>query len=155
MKKTIMALISVAILTLTFTIPLAMTTGCASIPGTALNKVLNKSKGVAFIITAELIKKHPEYRDGFMQASADLKFVAETDVVDVNTVMAIINRLPKLQEGDAAIYVSGLLIVFTDELSALAVKNPEEVRQAAKGLYQGIDLGLGFVVPKALKAPSK
>lgn len=128
--------------------------GCGTFAFTKSN-IETRAKGTSFLVSSKLLRGNPTWRDGFIQASADLKFVADQETVDVTTVMAIINRLPKLQTGDAAIYVQGALIIFTDELNALAVKNPDEVRLAAKGLYEGIDLALGFIVPKALKAPSK
>lgn len=153
--KRLVSLGALLLLTATAAVPIGIFTGCASIPGTTLNNILNKAKGLSFMISAKLLSEHPEYRDGFMQASADLKYLADTEVIDVSVVLAVIQRLPKLQDGDAKIYVEGVIIMFTDELSALAVKNPDHVRQAARGLYQGIDAALGFTVPKALTAPRK
>lgn len=125
--------------------------GCVTVSNP--ERILNKARGTAFIVTAELLKNHPDYRDGFVKASADLKFVAETEVLDTAKVFEIINRLPVLENGDISIFIQGAVLMFQDELSSLAVKNPEQVRMAAKGLYQGIDQALGFIVPKALKAP--
>lgn len=149
------ALVAALLVTATAAVPICTFTGCASIPGTTLSRILNKAKGLSFMISAKLLTDHPEYRDGFMQASADLKYLADTEVIDVSVVLAVIQRLPKLQDGDARIFVEGAVIMFEDELSALAVKNPDHVRQAARGLYQGIDAALGFTVPKALTAPRK
>jgi len=127
--------------------------GCAWLKANK-GKIEGKAKGVAYVVSAAILKDNPESRADFIQASADLKFVADTAVVDVTTVMAIINRLPALARGDTVIYVNGALIFFGDELSILSVENPEEVRLAAKGFYEGIDLALGAVIPKALKPPT-
>lgn len=126
-------------------------TGCAGI--VIKDMIQSKAKGIAFAISAKLLKDNPSYRPAFIIASADMKFVSEQEVLDVTVVMAVISRLPKLQSGDIAIYINGALIIFSDELNALAVKNPEEVRLAATGFYQGIDLALGFIVPKSKSAP--
>lgn len=124
--------------------------GCAWLP---VNKIQSRAKGIAFVISAAILKEKPEYRDNFVQASADMKWVSEQEVIDVTTVMAVISRLPQLKTGDWAIYIEGALIFFADDLTVLAVKNPEEVKLAAKGFYQGIDAALGFKPPASAKGP--
>lgn len=141
---------SAAPLILAFGLSGIMLCGCATF---GKQSIEGKAKGIAFVVSSKVLKKHADYREGFIKASSDLKFIAEQEILDVTTVIRVIDRLPKLEDGDTAIYVQGAIIMFSDELSALALKNPEEVRLGAKGLYEGIDLALGFAPVKSLKAP--
>jgi len=127
-------------------------TGCALLQ---TDKIESRAKGIAFIVSAQLLKNNPQFDVPLAQASSDLKFIAAMEVVDATAMMAVISRLPQLQSGDAAIYIQGALIIFQDDVGALAVSNPEEARLAAKGFAAGIDMALGFTAPRSRYAPSR
>jgi hypothetical protein len=91
-------------------------------------------------VTAELVKNHADWKPGFKQASVDLKALSAKETIGIADVLSIINRLPQLQTEDAAIFINGTVIIFSDELSAMSFKTPEQLRNAVIGLYQGIDL---------------
>jgi len=127
-------------------------TGCMTVPdGTKPN---NKIKGVAYIGTATVLKKHPEYRAGFLQAAADLTTIEQADPIDFTTVLEIVNRLPvkELQGDDAMIYITGVTILLEDFTNVqLDLSKTPQLRSAVIGLRQGIELGLGGKPAPALR----
>lgn len=132
---------------------LFLAVGCATVFDLA--RIESRAKAVSFGVSAAVLKNNPSFRDEFIEASSNLKFVVSQDVIDVTSVIAIISQLPLLQDGSWSIAVQLGIIIFTGELDTLAVKNPEHVKLAGTGFYKGIDMALGFVAPKALKAPER
>ena len=125
--------------------------GCATAP--TPQSIETKSKAIAFIATAEVLKKNPTLAPQFTLASGNLKFLAAQETIDVATVLGIVNGLPALQGGDVYIYVTGGILFFGDAITQWSANNPEQIRSAAKGLYEGIDMALGGVAPASVLAP--
>jgi hypothetical protein len=133
---------------------LIFATGCTTI--FAKKNIESRSKAILFTITTLVLQNNSgnvQVRNGFVQASSDLKFLAAQDPLDVLTVLAIVQSLPQVH-GTAQVVIAGVTMLFSDELSSFSVTNPVEVKLAAKGCYEGIDAALGLIVPKAKSNPA-
>lgn len=134
---------------------LIVATGCTTL--FKKDTIEPRCKSIMFTITSLVVRNNPdsaETRHAFVQASADLKFLAAQDSLDVLTVIAIIQSLPQLQGETVQIIIAGVTMFFSDELSSFAVANPDEVRLAAKGCAAGIDAALGVSIPPATSSPA-
>jgi len=128
--------------------------GCSTLVTT--KNIQSRSKAVMFTITSLVLQNNSgsvPVRDRFARASADLKFLAAQEQIDVMTVIAIVQSLPQVQ-GTAQIVIVGMTMLFTDELSSFGVTNPVEVKLAAIGLYEGIDVAMGITVPASRENPA-
>lgn len=103
----------------------------------------NKSFAITQLVATKVLANNPapKYRAGFEVARDDLKVIAESSEFGLPELMEVINRLPEgaLGKGDNAIYVETGVLFFSDELGALAVKNPEQVQAAARGMARALD----------------
>lgn len=123
-------------------LPLLLFTGCKSAP--APQSIQNRAKGVAYLVTAEALLQHPEWRPGFATASDEFRMLGASTNVSLPVIAAIVQRLPvkELQGRHAAIVVTAATLFLQDSLGETALNQPEELRRAAQGIHEGIDLGL-------------
>lgn len=127
---------------------LPFTTGCKTTPTfTATPESLQaKANAIAFAVTAESLRQHPEWTEHFKIAAFEFETLAASTNVTVATITAIVAQLPtqKLQGERAAILISAGTLLLKDEISQIAIEQPAELRSVAKGIQQGIELGLAW-----------
>lgn len=103
----------------------------------------NKSFAITQLVATKVLANNPapKYRAGFEVARDDLKVIAASPEFGLPEMMEVINRLPPgaLGKGDNAIYIETGILFFSDELGAVAVKNPEQVQAAARGMARALD----------------
>lgn len=130
---------SFGLLILCLLLILSTTFGCASRPTPA--SVENKSYAITRLVSAKVLAAHPDWRDEFTVARDDLKILEAAEAITITELLEIVKRLPvdELQDGDVALYIETGILFFSDELSQIAIKNPEEVRAAATGMRRALD----------------
>lgn len=118
-----------------------LTTGCKT---TSPQSIQNKSKGIAYLVTAESLLQHPEWKPHFEIASFELATLATSTNVGLAEITAIVTQLPtkKLKGERVQIYLTVGTLFLQDELGELALTQPEELRRAVQGASEGIDLAL-------------
>jgi hypothetical protein len=106
--------------------------------------IQNKSKGIAYLVTAESLLQHPEWKPHFEIASFELSTLAASTNVGLNEITAIVTQLPtkKLKGERVQIYLTVGALFLQDELGELSLTQPEELRRAVQGASEGIDLAL-------------
>lgn len=108
------------------------------------DSIQNKAKGVTFWITAETLIQHPEWKEYFQVASLEFQTLSTSTNIGMPAIMEIVSQLPTKQlKGErAAIYLTVGTMFLKDEVSQIAVTQPEELRRAVLGAHEGIDLAL-------------
>jgi hypothetical protein len=116
--------------------------GCQTTP--TPESIQSKAKGIAYLVTAESLLQHPEWKPHFEIASYEFQVLSTATNVDLALITQIVAQLPtqKLKGERAAIYLTVGTLFLEDELGQVALTQPEELRRAAVGIHQGIDLGL-------------
>jgi hypothetical protein len=116
-------------------------TGCA---GRQIQSLEVRAKAVAWVATAEILESHPEWRPHFVQARDDLRILADSHALGAVEVMAILHRLPvrELRSARGALYFGAAVLILEDAAGLMEIENPEWLRAAARGLIDGITLGL-------------
>lgn len=118
-------------------------TGCVT--RTTAPSLENKAYAITRLVAVKVLAANPEWRPKFVIARDDLKILAAAPTVGLPELLTIVDRLPvaQLKDGDTALYVETGLLFFTDELGAVAVENPAQVRAAAVGMARALDQVLG------------
>lgn len=129
--------------------------GCATVQNP--QSVENKAYAVTRIVSAKVLERHPEYRQGMETARAELEALSNAPVVGLPEIIEIVNRLPVVArtDSDAALYIEAGLLFFSDELGQVAVDNPEAVRIAASGMARALGATLGAPVFKPVPMPPR
>jgi hypothetical protein len=124
---------------------LLMTPGCKTLdqPDT-LARVQTAAKIAAFVGSSEYLHAHPEHREGFELARAELLEFEAHDVIDFATLLAIVQRLPvKELKGDRAqMIVTVATIAISDWGGALPVEQLANLKPVARSIREGIELAL-------------
>jgi len=118
--------------------------GCATRP--TPQSIQSKSKGIAYLVTAESLIQHPDWKEHFKIASAEFQVLGTSTNVTLPMITSIVTQLPikELKGERAAIYITVGTLFLQDDLGEVALTQPEELRRAALGIHEGIDLGLGL-----------
>lgn len=108
--------------------------------------IQSKAKGIAYLVTAESLREHPEWTEHFKIASYEFKTLAATTNVTLQTITDIVTQLPtkKLKTERAQLYITVGTMFLQDDLGEIAVKQPEELRRAALGAHEGIEMALAW-----------
>lgn len=150
MRKIITTLLLVSVLAVS---PLYIT-GCVG-PNqprpTTQQRIETGLKIAGQIGTGIALTEHPEWRNGFEKAVQDLKIIESGDVVTIQHLLAIIQRLPvkELKSPNAILYIqSGILLLNEFGVpNELPLEQSANVKSAAKSLREGIEFGLLTVNP--------
>jgi hypothetical protein len=113
-------------------------------PSQQIDNYIPAIEASAMIGTRKVLKKHPDWKDEFELAAADLEILATAEDLDFLTIMSIVQRLPvkQLQGEDAQLYIEGatvLLAGYGDRLVSL--DKLENVSLVAGALAKGIRAG--------------
>ena len=129
-------------------LPLALLTACLGpVNFNDPAYVEQKAYRVSERVTTKLITDKPSRREAFNIALADLKVLEGKTNTTMLEVIAIVQRLPKLENSKANFWVETTVLIFEDELSRVGVKNPAMVMPAVKGLARGVGEGLEKTKP--------
>lgn len=106
----------------------------------------NKARGIAYLVAAESLLQHPEWTPHFETASAQFEVLSKTENINILMINQLIARLPvkELKGKQAAIVVTAGVLFLQDDLGEISVDQPEQLRRAAKGAHEGIELALGL-----------
>jgi hypothetical protein len=117
--------------------------GCTTTAPTP-QSIQSKAKGIAYLVTAESLLQHPEWKPHFEIASYELSTLATSTNVGLNEITAIVTQLPtkKLKGERVQIYLTVGALFLQDEVAELSLTQPEELRRAVQGASEGIDLAL-------------
>lgn len=118
--------------------------GCATRP--TPQSIQNKSKGIAYLVTAESLIQHPDWKEHFKIASAEFQVLGTSTNVTLPMITEIVTQLPikELKGERAAIYITVGTLFLQDDLGEVALTQPEELRRAALGIHEGIDLAVNL-----------
>lgn len=132
------------ILLLSFALAAALFTGCAS-SSSSSSSIETKAQTIALIAAKKVLQKHPTATSKLVQARDDLKILEEAEVIGTEQVLEIVRRLPPdtFSDPDTGLYIELGVLWFSDELGAVAAKNPEQLRAAVRGLRRGLDRVIG------------
>jgi hypothetical protein len=142
-SKTMKKLKALGLIPLTI-IPLTMLLLGCSTTAPSPQSIQNKAKGIAYLVTAESLLQHPEWKPHFEIASYELSTLATSTNVGLNEITAIVTQLPtkKLKGERVQIYLTVGALFLQDEVAELSLTQPEELRRAVQGASEGIDLAL-------------
>jgi hypothetical protein len=120
-------------------------TGCktgGSLP--SAESIQSKAKGIAYLVTAETLRERPEWAEHFKIASYEFQTLAASTNVTLQSITAIVTQLPTKQlKGERVqIYLTVGALFLQDDLGEIALTQPEELRRAAQGAHEGIDMAL-------------
>lgn len=122
--------------------------GCKSSSGTgsllfntSTNSIENKAYLVTKIAVAKVLEKHPNATPKLQIAADDLLTLEKSELLTVDPLLEIINRLPPdtFKDPNTGLYIEAGVLFFSDELGAVAAKNPDQLRAAARGMRRGIE----------------
>jgi hypothetical protein len=119
-------------------------TACKTTPESTLARIKTTCKLAAYVGTAEYLKEHPASRPQFEQASAALKILENAETIDFATLLAIVQRLPidQLGNADTKIIITAATIILSDWGGSLSLDQLDNIRPVAGAIRQGIELGL-------------
>lgn len=136
------------ILTVLFCASVICLAGCKSLPTTEqqLQSLETKAKGITYIVTAESMIQHPEWKPHFEVASEELRILSTSTNIDLPMITAIVSKLPikELKGQHAAIIITAGSIFLQDEVGQIKVNQPEGLRRVALGAHLGIELAFGL-----------
>ena len=143
MKRTLLAVLLSAFCILHF----AFLVGCASRPlfNTTPQSIENKAYLITRIAVAKVIQQHPNARPKLQIAADDLLILEQSPTLNVEPILAIIQRLPPdtFKDPNTGLYVEAGVLFFADELGTLGAQNPEQLKAAARGMRRGLESFLG------------
>lgn len=109
--KLIASILFAAYVTLTFT-------GCKTVDGQSVadvERIARVAGEATTIAVEELLPRHPEWKEQFKIAYAELVALEKSDTIGINNLLEIINRLPikELGSDEARIAVRGARLVIS------------------------------------------
>ena len=122
--------------------------GCKSSTGgssllfnTSTNSIENKAYLVTKIAVAKVLEKHPNATPKLQIAADDLLTLEKSELLTVDPLLEIINRLPPdtFKDPNTGLYIEAGILFFSDELGAVAAKNPDQLRAAARGMRRALE----------------
>jgi len=116
--------------------------GCKTAP--TPQSIQNKAKGIAYLVTAESLLQHPEWKEYFQVASLEFATLGGSTNVGLPQITQIVSELPikQLKGERAQIYITVGTMFLQDDLGEVGVSNPEQLMRAAQGIHEGIDLAV-------------
>jgi hypothetical protein len=124
-------------------VALLTASGCASRPlfNTTPQSIENKAYLITRIAVSKVLEQHPNARPKLEIAADDLLILEQAPVLNVEPILAIIQRLPPdtFKDPNTGLYVEAGVLFFSDELGALGAKNPEQLKAAARGMRRGLE----------------
>lgn len=120
--------------------------GCATTSPDQIARIASGSKTAAYIGTAEYLLVKPESRPAFLTARDELVVLENAAVLDVATLLAIVNRLPvkELKSPQAVIIITGASLILSDVAGSIPLDQVNNLRPVVTAIRQGIELGLGL-----------
>lgn len=105
----------------------------------------SKAQIIATVAAKKVLQKHPGATTKLVQARDDLLILEGAETIGTEQILEIIQRLPPdtFSDPDTGLYIELGVLWFSDELGAVAAKNPEQLRAAARGLRRGLDRVIG------------
>lgn len=140
MKKSL----TIAIGTIAFLLAFS---GCANLSQSQQSRLTTAATTAAYIGTAEVVRKHPEYRAGFELAVSELKAL-ENGKIDTLKLIEIINRLPVKElhsEGAmnrTSMIITAATILVVDEIGATPIEELNDLKPVVMAIRSGIERGL-------------
>ena len=121
-------------------------TGCKTTGTLTPQSIQNKAKGIAYLVTAESLLQHPEWKEYFQVASLEFATLGASTNVGLPQITQIISELPvkQLKGERAQIYLTVGTMFLQDDLGEVGVSNPAELMRAAQGIHEGIDLAVNL-----------
>lgn len=144
MQKTTIMKIKLALASLICSAAVFLT-GCSTPATVSPQSIQNKAKGIAYLVTAESLRQHPDWKEYFQVASLEFATLGESTNVTLPQITKIVSELPikQLKGERAAIYITVGTLFLQDELGGnTELTQPEELRRAAIGIHEGIDLAI-------------
>lgn len=138
---------NVSLLTILCLLCLFAATGCKSPDGsgsvlfnTSTNSIESKAAIITQIAVTKVLQKHPNATPKLQIAADDLQILANAPTITVEPILEIINRLPPdtFSDPTTGLYIQAGVLFFADELGAVAAKNPDQLRAAARGMQRGV-----------------
>lgn len=115
-----------------------LTFGCATVPQP--DSIERKAFAVTRLIATKVLEKNPYVKEDFIAARDALEMLSLNETVGVEQLLEILDALPvELIEGDTQLYVETAVLFFADDIGAVGVSNPTEVRRAAAGMIRAFD----------------
>lgn len=132
-----------ALLLAALTSSLLFVTGCQSPQGG--QSIETKAQIIATVAAKKVLQKYPEATSKLVQARDDLRIIEDAPMITTEEILEIVRRLPPdtFSDPDTGLYIELGVLWFSDELGAVAAKNPEQLRSAARGLRRGLDRVIG------------
>lgn len=117
--------------------------GCTTTPNS--QSIETKAQIIATVAAKKVLQKHPGATSKLVQARDDLRILEDAETIGTEQVLEIVRRLPPdtFSDPDTGLYIELGVLWFSDELGAVAAKNPEQLRSAVRGLRRGLDRVIG------------
>lgn len=108
---------------------------------TTPQSIENKAYLITRIAVSKVIEKHPNAVPKLQIAADDLLILETAPVLNVEPILAIIQRLPPdtFKDPNTGLYVEAGVLFFADELGTLGAQNPEQIKAAARGMRRGLE----------------
>jgi hypothetical protein len=131
---------------------IGFTVGCAHTPtgqvdvAATVKNFVPAAETAAYVGTKVALTEHPEWRDGFVQANAELQILASAENPDYTTLAEIVSRLPveelKSEEATLAI-TSGEIILQQYGRPDVVTSKLVDIRPIVQAIQRGVSKGLG------------
>lgn len=108
---------------------------------TSTNSIEAKAAIISQLAVARVLQNHPNAKPKLQIAADDLLIIEKSDLLTVEPILEIINRLPPdtFKDPNTGLYIQAGVLFFADELGTVAAQNPAQLRAAARGLRRGIE----------------
>lgn len=131
------------IIALSLIVLLAVVSGCKT---TKPASIESKARGIAYLVAAESLRQHPEWKPHFEAASAEFEVLSKTENINLLMINQLIGKLPyrELKGERAAIIVTAGVLFLQDDIGQISIDQPEQLRLASRGAHEGIEMALGL-----------
>lgn len=135
-------------------LPLAalILSGCVtSSTSTPLARIQSGAKVAAYVTASIDMQKHPARVVPYAKVRDGLALILTNETIDPLQVAEFLRtNLPvqNLNGDTTSIIVAAVGMLFADQLGAVEIKNPPEVKALATGIRDGLDIALAAYTPK-------
>lgn len=120
--------------------------GCSTLTPNQVTNYAAVAEVAAFTGTSVALKQHPEWRPGFIEASAELKTIANSTNITITQIMMIVQRLPvkELQSDTAKLTITSATILLSGlNVPEMPADRIKQLQPIVVSIYTGIDMGIG------------
>lgn len=104
--------------------------------------ITGKTYRISERVVTKVLQDRPDARPELEKALASLRILEDKPNITLMELEQIVMQIPQVSDSEEAFWIETTVLVFSDELGAIGIKNPPLLQAAVKGMAKGVSEAL-------------